>query len=222
MERSRMEIGMENNRTDDELYNQLYEIIQSAVKNEVQKTLAQQATQSGEALQEPQPVSMSAATQSGEALQEPQPVSTAAATQSAEALQPAQTGEALQAAPQPSAPESGSEKEIAYDKLFQYYTAVHQKNQKRIKAGMICLLAVPAVFLVLLLTMQSSKIIYLTLWVASLFVVCGYMIAVEYSDFSLQERMKEFGVDEADKSDELISPELAMQDIQSIKERIGL
>lgn len=59
---------------------------------------------------------------------------------------------------------------------------------------MICMIVIPLIFLMLMFTMNSSKIVYLVFWIISLFALCTYLIAVEYMDYNLQERMKELGV----------------------------
>lgn len=41
---------------------------------------------------------------------------------------------------------------------------------------------------------QLQRIVYLVFWIISLFALCTYLIAVEYMDYNLQERMKELGV----------------------------
>ena len=107
-------------------------------------------------------------------------------------------------------------------RLVAYYAAIHEKNRKRIKTGMICMFVIPVVFLILLFTMQSSKIVYLVLWIASLFILCGYLIAVEYSDYLLQEKLEALGVDEHGVDGSLIGPDVLEKDIQSMKERMGL
>lgn len=65
----------------------------------------------------------------------------------------------------------------------------HEKNQKRIKIGLRCLYIIPAIFLFLLMVMKSSKIIFLALWIVSLFILAVYLIVVEYMDYNLQNHI---------------------------------
>ena len=74
----------------------------------------------------------------------------------------------------------------------------------------------------LIFTMNSSKIVYLVFWIISLFALCTYLIAVEYMDYNLQERMKELGVTSHKKKEAIIGPKVIGQDIENLKERIGL
>ena len=70
---------------------------------------------------------------------------------------------------------------------------------------MICMIVIPLIFLMLMFTMNSSKIVYLVFWIISLFALCTYLIAVEYMDYNLQERMKELGCDITRKRKEQLS-----------------
>lgn len=107
------------------------------------------------------------------------------------------------------------------EQLIKYYSAIHERNKKRIKAGMICMIIIPMFFMILMFAMNSSKIIYLVLWIVSLFALCVYLIAVEYMDYKLKEHIKDIGIDEH-KLDEIIGPDVIKQDLDDVKERIGL
>lgn len=107
------------------------------------------------------------------------------------------------------------------EQLIKYYSAIHERNKKRIKAGMICMIIIPMFFMIIMFAMNSSKIIYLVLWIVSLFALCVYLIAVEYMDYNLKEHIKDIGIDEH-KLDEIIGPDVIKQDFDDVKERIGL
>lgn len=81
--------------------------------------------------------------------------------------------------------------EKMYDILLDYEQKIHQKNQKRIRVGLKCIILIPLVFLVLLFWTGSSKTIFLVLWIVSLFAIAAYLIAVEYGDYKLQEKLNE-------------------------------
>ena len=117
--------------------------------------------------------------------------------------------------------ESGEEEQLIFNKMLEYYTESHRKNKKRIRVGMICMIVIPLIFLMLMFTMNSSKIVYLVFWIISLFALCTYLIAVEYMDYNLQERMKELGVTSHKKKEAIIGPKVIGQDIENLKERIG-
>lgn len=81
--------------------------------------------------------------------------------------------------------------EKMYDILLDYEQNIHQKNQKKIRIGLKCVVLMPLIFLILLFWTESSKIIFLVLWIVSVFVIATYLIAVEYQDYKLQEKLNE-------------------------------
>lgn len=214
------------NKADDEIYDKLYEMIQSAVRSEVQRTLVQQGGSQGSSgagnadtahvdisqLSEAEIAARIAAmAESSDDSDDDSNYSNDIGTKAVTAVSPVNM-----------APADTAHEDDMKSRLVAYYAAIHEKNRKRIKTGMICMFVIPVVFLILLFTMQSSKIVYLVLWIASLFILCGYLIAVEYSDYSLQEKLEALGVDEHGVDGSLIGPDVLEKDIQSMKERMGL
>lgn len=217
------------NKADEEIYDKLYEMIQSAVQSEVQRTLAQQGSSQGSSgagnsdtahadhadisqLSEAEIAARIAAmAESSDDSDDDSNYRNDIGTKAVTAVSPVNT-----------APADTVQEDDVKSRLVAYYAAIHEKNRKRIKTGMICMFVIPVVFLILLFTMQSSKIVYLVLWIASLFILCGYLIAVEYSDYSLQEKLEALGVDEHGVDGSLIGPDVLEKDIQSMKERMGL
>lgn len=78
------------------------------------------------------------------------------------------------------------------EKISEYYTSEHQKSQQKIKYGIICIIAIPLIFLILMFTMKSSKLVYLILWIVALFIISAYLISVEYKDYTMQKQLKAF------------------------------
>ena len=105
-----------------------------------------------------------------------------------------------------------------YDKLVGYEKTIHEQNQKRIKIGLRCIYIIPLFFLVLLMSVpDSSKIIFLVLWIVSLFAIAVYLIGVEYVDYKLQEKMNEISGCDAQS----VSPVVQIEDrVQEIAERV--
>lgn len=222
------------NKADEEIYDKLYEMIQSAVQSEVQRTLAQQGSSQGSSgagnsdtahadhadisqLSEAEIAARIAAmAESSDDSDDDSNYSNDIGTKAVTAVA------SVNMAPADMAPADTVHEDDVKSRLVAYYAAIHEKNRKRIKTGMICMFVIPVVFLILLFTMQSSKIVYLVLWIASLFILCGYLIAVEYSDYSLQEKLEALGVDEHGVDGSLIGPDVLEKDIQSMKERMGL
>lgn len=77
-----------------------------------------------------------------------------------------------------------------YQALLQEVLQFHNGNQRRIRKGMLSLLLVPLVFLVLLFLSEGSRVIFLLLWIVSMFGIVAYLIAVEYIDYEMQNKVK--------------------------------
>lgn len=78
-----------------------------------------------------------------------------------------------------------------YQALLQEVLQFHSGNQRRIRKGMLSLLLVPLVFLVLLFLSEGSRVIFLLLWIVSMFGIAAYLIAVEYIDYEMQNKVKQ-------------------------------
>lgn len=77
-----------------------------------------------------------------------------------------------------------------YQALLQEVLQLHSGNQRRIRKGMLSLLLVPLAFLVLLFLSDGSRVIFLLLWIVSMFGIAAYLIAVEYVDYEMQNKVK--------------------------------
>ena len=78
-----------------------------------------------------------------------------------------------------------------YQALLQEVLQIHSGNQRRIRKGMLSLLLVPLAFLVLLFLSDGSRVIFLLLWIVSMFGIAAYLIAVEYIDYEMQNKVKQ-------------------------------
>lgn len=107
-----------------------------------------------------------------------------------------------------------------YEKLMDYESSLHEINQKRIKIGLRCIYIIPLIFLVLLFITDSSKIIFLVLWIASLFGIAIYLIGVEYVDYKLQEKMNEIGGKNDIEPESLITIEQVSQKVAGVVGKI--
>ena len=95
-----------------------------------------------------------------------------------------------------------------YLQLLAYEEEKHKQNQQKIKMTIRFLLWVPLVFLALMFLTDSSKVIFLVLWIVSLFGIATYAIYVEYSDFELQEKIKHYKESEDETDQYLIGGEI--------------
>lgn len=97
--------------------------------------------------------------------------------------------------------------EEMYEKLVFYEQKIHESNQKRIRIGLKCIWIIPLIFLVLLFWTESNKVVFLILWIASLFAIATYLILTEYSDYNLQERLSEI-INEEREPEALLGQEI--------------
>ena len=94
-----------------------------------------------------------------------------------------------------------------YQALLQEVLQFHNGNQRRIRKGMLSLLLVPLVFLVLLFLSEGSRVIFLLLWIVSMFGIAAYLIAVEYIDYEMQNKVKKITKKEVELDQLLPRPE---------------
>lgn len=107
-----------------------------------------------------------------------------------------------------------------FSKFVDYQQSVHLANQKRIQVGLKVNILLPLVFLVLSFAISSAKLVFLILWIISLFGIAGYLIYVEYSDYKMMQKLKEFGVAvEADETDRSLLGDSAQQ-VENIAKEI--
>ncbi len=81
-----------------------------------------------------------------------------------------------------------------YEKFIELQQEVHIKNQKKIRVGLKINILLPLIFLVISFVTERSKLVFLVLWIVSLFGIAFYLLYVEYMDFKIQEQLKELGI----------------------------
>lgn len=106
--------------------------------------------------------------------------------------------------------DGGNKYERMYQDLVSYEHFIHERNQRRIRIGLRCIIIVPLIFLALLFGTNSNKVVFLILWIASLFLLAAYLIGVEYMDYNLQLKLSELGEGDAPEPDALIGQELEL------------
>ncbi len=106
-----------------------------------------------------------------------------------------------------------------YDRLMEYEKGQHEQSQKKIKTGIILLWIIPLVFLALMFITNSSKPIFLVLWIVSLFAIAIYLILVEYNDYKLQEKMNEINGRE-EKIESLMDVDAVEERVIAVSEKI--
>ncbi len=101
-----------------------------------------------------------------------------------------------------------SKHELLKNSIYQYQEQMHEQNQKRIHYGLKCMFTIPFLFLALVFLTDSTKVIFLTLWIVSLFLIAAYLIYVEYHDFKIQKMASELCKDEEQATQTLIGDTL--------------
>lgn len=76
---------------------------------------------------------------------------------------------------------------------------MHIKNQRKKKICLRCMMIIPLVFMVLMFTMDTAKVVYLLLWVISLFIFCAYLIVIDYIDDKLARKLNELNIEIQEK-----------------------
>ncbi len=109
----------------------------------------------------------------------------------------------------------------AYNMVIEYEKEAHRKNQKRIAVGLKLIIIIPLIFLALLFFTGSSKVIFLILWIVSLFILAAYLITVEYMDYNLMERMAKLRGENDDMEDyDLIGNDAIENRIRDVLDKI--
>lgn len=110
--------------------------------------------------------------------------------------------------------------EKMYHMMMEYETQIHEKNQKRIKTGLRCIFIIPAIFMFLMFTTGSSKIIFLVLWICSLFGLAVYLIYVEYMDHDLQERLRHISGEDNELDSLIAVPDLVENKVMEAMKKV--
>ena len=77
--------------------------------------------------------------------------------------------------------------EKKYNELMACLRQMHDNNVRRMKMALRSLLIVPTIFLVMLFFTNSSKTIFLVLWIVSMFIIAAILIVIEYQDYTLRK-----------------------------------
>ena len=80
--------------------------------------------------------------------------------------------------------------EKLYSELLTQTELLHQSNKRSIRRGLWGLLVMPLVLAVLLWLTDSSRIVFLLIWVLGMFLLSAYLITVEYLDFKVLRAME--------------------------------
>ena len=99
-----------------------------------------------------------------------------------------------------------------YEKFIAYEKENHEKNQRKIRTGLKVNILLPLVFLIISFATDSSKLIFLILWITSLFGIAFYLIYVEYTDFRMQKLLGTMEEEKALIGDQAVQLEVAVSE----------
>lgn len=88
-----------------------------------------------------------------------------------------------------------------YNEMADYAERFHEKNKKRIRIGIVMLFVLPVALGLIRWLTDSDKIVFLLIWVISMFILSAYLISVEYMDDSIQRKLTELTDREAEFDD---------------------
>ena len=98
--------------------------------------------------------------------------------------------------------------EKIYNQVKNYEAQLHEKNQRKIRMGFKVNIILPLVFLFLCFIIPGTKFLFLMLWIVSLFGIAFYLLYVEYTDYKVLNKMKEFGVIDDDLDRNLMGDDI--------------
>lgn len=98
--------------------------------------------------------------------------------------------------------------EEIYKQVKNYEAQLHEKNQRKIRMGFKVNIILPLVFLFLCFIIPGTKFLFLMLWIVSLFGIAFYLLYVEYTDYKVLNKMKEFGVIDDDLDRNLMGDDI--------------
>ena len=94
-----------------------------------------------------------------------------------------------------------------YSELYDRAEYLHEDNKARIRRGLIGLIVLPVVLILIRKLTDSDKVVFLIIWIIGMFILCSYLIMIEYLDNSIQNTMKDVTDQEAEFDDLLLSTE---------------
>lgn len=95
-----------------------------------------------------------------------------------------------------------SEQLKKYNELMSSLQEMHRQNIKKTSTALKSLLIVPTLFLILLFLTNSSKTVFLVLWIASLFIISAILIIIEYQDYNLKKMISSVAAEESSEASE--------------------
>lgn len=91
-----------------------------------------------------------------------------------------------------------------YAKLLIFAEELHMGNKRRIRNGFISLAVLPVLLIIVRLLTDSSRVVFLLIWIFTMFVAAAFLIFVAYVDRQLQDTLNELSESEKKEFDSLL------------------
>lgn len=91
--------------------------------------------------------------------------------------------------------------EKKYNDLMANLDEMHKRNVRKTSAALKSLLIIPTIFLIFVFMTNSSKTVFLVLWIASMFTIAAILIVTEYQDYTIRKMLQ--SVADSDEQEEL-------------------
>ena len=91
-----------------------------------------------------------------------------------------------------------------YAKLLIFAEELHMGNKRRIRNGFISLAVLPVLLIIIRLLTDSSRVVFLLIWILTMFVAAAFLIFVAYIDRQLQDTLNELAESEKKEFDSLL------------------
>lgn len=91
-----------------------------------------------------------------------------------------------------------------YAKLLIFAEELHMGNKRRIRNGFISLAVLPVLLIIIRLLTDSSRVVFLLIWILTMFVAAAFLIFVAYVDRQLQDTLNELSESEKKEFDSLL------------------
>lgn len=91
-----------------------------------------------------------------------------------------------------------------YAKLLIFAEELHMGNKRRIRNGFISLVVLPVLLIIIRLLTDSSRVVFLLIWILTMFVAAAFLIFVAFVDRQLQDTLNELSESEKKEFDNLL------------------
>ena len=94
-----------------------------------------------------------------------------------------------------------------YSEMNERAEILHESNKGRIKRGLIALVVLPIVLIAIRAITNSDKVLFLIIWILCMFVLCAYLMLIEYLDDFVLKTLNDAADQEAEFDDLFVGPD---------------